>query len=43
MANIAPNNDLQVEISTKQILKIALPASLALLLPQLNFVANTIS
>lgn len=42
MANIAPNNDLQVEISTKQILKIALPISLALLVPQLNFVANTI-
>lgn len=42
MANIAPNNDLQVEISTKQILKIALPISLALLVPQLNFVANTV-
>ncbi len=42
MANIAPNNDLQVEISTKQILKIALPISLALLIPQLNFVANTV-
>lgn len=42
MANIAPNSDLQVEISTKQILKIALPISLALLIPQLNFVANTV-
>ncbi|MCG2616675.1 MATE family efflux transporter [Terrimonas sp. NA20] len=42
MANIAPNTDLRVEISTKQILKIALPISLALLVPQLNFVANTV-
>lgn len=42
MANIAPNSDLRVEISTKQILKIALPISLALLVPQLNFVANTV-
>lgn len=41
MANIAPNNDLLVEISNKQILKIALPITLALLVPQLNFVANT--
>jgi multidrug resistance protein, MATE family len=41
MANIAPNTDLRVEISNRQILRIALPISLALLVPQLNFVANT--
>lgn len=42
MASIAPNNDLRVGISNRQILKIALPISLALLVPQINFVANTI-
>ncbi len=42
MANIAPNTDLRVDVSTKQILKIALPITLALLVPQVNFVANTI-
>jgi multidrug resistance protein, MATE family len=42
MANIAPITDLQVDVSTKQILKIALPITLALLVPQLNFVANTV-
>lgn len=42
MANIAPNTDLRVEISNKQILKIALPISMALLIPQINFVANTV-
>ncbi|GAB3019761.1 multidrug efflux MATE transporter BexA [Niabella terrae] len=33
---------LQVRISTRQILKIALPIALAMLVPQLNFIANTI-
>ena len=42
MANPIPNNNLQVEISNKQILKIALPISLAMLVPQINFVANTV-
>lgn len=42
MANIAPNTDLRVEISNRQILKIALPISLAILIPQINFVANGI-
>lgn len=42
MANIAPNTDLRVEISSKQILKIALPITLAMLVPQVNFVANTV-
>lgn len=42
MANIAPNSGLRVAISDKQILKIAIPIALALLVPQLNFVANTV-
>lgn len=42
MANIAPHKDLQVEISNRQILKIALPITLALLVPQVNFIANTV-
>ena len=33
---------LQVEISYRQILKIALPISLALLVPQLNFIINNV-
>src|SRR5687767_8412453 len=33
---------LQVEVSYKQILKIALPISLALLVPQFNFIVNNI-
>src|SRR5687767_14668273 len=37
-----PPPSLQVEISNRQILKIALPISLALLVPQLNFIINTI-
>src|SRR5688572_6804979 len=42
MANIAPNTGLQVEISNRQILKMALPISLAILVPQLNFITNNI-
>ena len=42
MANSIPNTDLQVEISNKQILKIALPIAIAMLVPQVNFVANTV-
>jgi MATE family multidrug resistance protein len=38
----AAHNDLQVEISNRQILKIALPISLAILVPQLNFITNNI-
>ena len=41
MAGIAPNN-LQVGISNRQIIKIALPISLAILVPQLNFITNNI-
>lgn len=42
MANNIPNNSLQLEISNRQILKIALPIALAMLVPQVNFVANTV-
>src|SRR5215210_6374690 len=35
-------NQLQVAVSTKQILKIALPISLALMVPQFNFIVNNI-
>lgn len=35
-------NQLQVDLSTKQILKIALPISLALLVPQFNFIINNV-
>ena len=42
MANNIPNSDLRLEISNKQVLKIALPITLALLVPQINFVANTV-
>jgi putative MATE family efflux protein len=41
MAGIAHNN-LQVGISNRQIIKIALPISLAILVPQLNFITNNI-
>ncbi len=36
------HNDLQVEITNRQILKIAIPICLAMLVPQLNFVTNNI-
>jgi MATE family multidrug resistance protein len=42
MINSPSKNDLQVEISNRQILKIALPISLALLIPQINFVTNNV-
>lgn len=35
-------NELQVQVSNRQILKIALPISLAILIPQLNFITNNI-
>jgi MATE family multidrug resistance protein len=35
-------NDLQVKLTTRQILSIALPISLALLIPQINFITNNI-
>ncbi len=42
MATAAPQNSLQVEITNRQILKIALPISLAMLVPQINFVTNNV-
>ncbi len=42
MASITPHTDLQVDITNRQILKIALPISLAMLVPQINFVTNNI-
>jgi MATE family multidrug resistance protein len=42
MATAAPYNDLQVDITNRQILKIALPISLAMLVPQVNFITNNV-
>jgi MATE family multidrug resistance protein len=42
MATTSANTDLRVEISNRQILKFALPISLAMLVPQINFVTNNI-
>lgn len=42
MAGGIIHHDLKVEISNRQILKIALPISLAMLIPQANFVINNI-
>ncbi|HEY6504121.1 MAG TPA: MATE family efflux transporter [Chitinophagaceae bacterium] len=42
MAGIPGHSSLQVENSNRQIIKIALPISLAILVPQLNFITNNI-
>lgn len=42
MEPISTNQDLRVDITNRQILKIALPISLALLVPQVNFITNNI-
>jgi multidrug resistance protein, MATE family len=42
MAETIQREDLRLEISNRQILKIALPLTLAMLVPQINFVANTV-
>ncbi len=42
MVATAANTDLRVEITNRQILKIALPISLAMLVPQINFITNNI-
>lgn len=42
MSSGAIHNDLRVEIGNRQILKIALPISLAMLVPQVNFFTNNI-
>jgi len=42
MVNTTAHSDLRLAISNPQILKIALPISLAMLVPQINFVTNNI-
>lgn len=42
MAATGLHNDLKVDISNRQILKIALPISAAILVPQINFITNSI-
>ncbi|HET9431396.1 MAG TPA: MATE family efflux transporter [Chitinophagaceae bacterium] len=42
MASQPLHSSLQVQISNRQILKIALPISLAILVPQINFITNNI-
>ncbi|MEI6086021.1 MAG: MATE family efflux transporter [Bacteroidota bacterium] len=42
MSNSSPTINLQVTTSHQQILKIALPISLAIMVPQLNFITNNI-
>jgi putative MATE family efflux protein len=42
MSHSADQRNLQVDITSKQILKIALPISFALLVPQINFITNNI-
>ncbi|MEO7452232.1 MAG: MATE family efflux transporter [Chitinophagaceae bacterium] len=42
MDDAAANNNLKVDISYRQIISIALPISLAMLVPQLNYITNNI-
>lgn len=42
MSTLSTNTGLQVELSTRQIIKIAAPISFAILIPQVNFVTNNI-
>ena len=42
MAGNIPLHNLQVEVTNRQILKIALPISFSLLVPQINFITNNI-
>jgi len=42
MAEVMIENDLRVKITNRQIIKIALPISVAILIPQLNFITNNI-
>lgn len=42
MAGVINDQSLQVEISNRQILRIALPISFAILIPQLNFITNNV-
>ncbi|MFT3827764.1 MAG: MATE family efflux transporter [Chitinophagaceae bacterium] len=42
MSTSSYNKDLQLDVSTKQILKLTLPISFAILVPQINFITNNI-
>jgi len=42
MDAVSTNKNLQVEISNRQILKIAMPIAVSILVPQLNFITNNI-
>ncbi|MBS1511986.1 MAG: MATE family efflux transporter [Bacteroidetes bacterium] len=42
MESIATNNDLRVKVTNRQILSIALPITLAIFIPQLNLLTNSI-
>ena len=42
MEGAALNKDLQVEASYRQIIRLALPISFAILIPQINYVTNNI-
>ena len=42
MSTLSTNTGLQVELSTRQIIKMAAPISFAILIPQVNFVTNNI-
>jgi len=42
MESIATNNDLKVKVTNKQILSIAMPITLAILIPQINMLTNSI-
>ncbi len=42
MSSASPDNGLQLVVTNRQILKIALPISFAILIPQLNFITNNI-
>jgi MATE family multidrug resistance protein len=42
MESTIPNSNLKVEVSNKQVLSIALPITLAILIPQINMLTNSI-
>jgi MATE family multidrug resistance protein len=42
MSNVSGFNNLQVQITNKQVLKIALPITAAMIVPQINFITNNI-
>jgi multidrug resistance protein, MATE family len=42
MESVAINNDLKVEVNNKQILSIAIPITLSIIIPQLNMLINSI-